>query len=281
MTRTLIEHVDTELGRWLHAMRLPPADLAADVAMLWFGDGQTHYRRDRILPRGCVHLLINLGPRQFLVTAAGERIPFDDFWISGIQDRYLDTEAPAGACLLGVAFAPGGAWPYLPMPQNVLRGFNGEMAAVLGDGAMTLRQRLLERDDVEARFVLVEDWLRRQRRPHRVRHAAVASALQAFSRAGTPRIAALARDCGVSERRLGQLFDREVGLSPKVWSRLVRFQACLSAMRDGIGSACELADRFGYADQAHMSREVRAFSGYAPSELMARPSPDAMTVVVA
>jgi AraC-like DNA-binding protein len=279
--RTLVQRVESPLGSWLHALRWPGPELAGEVAMLWFGDGSMSYSRDRILPRGCLHLLINLGPRQYLIED-GERIAFDDFWLSGTQERYLDTEAPAGACLLGIAFHPGGAWPFLPMPQQALRGYNGSVAALLGDGALALRERLLQERELDARFDCVEQWLRARRLARHARHAVVAQALATLQTGAPVRVATLARDCGVSERRLGQLFEREVGLGPKAFARLMRFHACLAALRAPSGrSWCELAAGLGYADQAHMSREMRAFAGYAPGELLARPAPDAMTVVVA
>lgn len=280
-SRTRIEQVDSALGRWLHALREPAPDLAGDVAMLWFGDGRLRYSRDRILPRGCVHLLINLGRRQYLIEG-GRPVPFDDFWLSGAQERFLDTEAPDGACLLGVAFLPGGAWPFLPMPQHELRGYNGPIAALLGDRALRLREQLGAATSIDERFDGIEQWLREQRAATRTRHVAVSQALSALHVGAPIRIAQLAHDCGVSERRLAQLFEREVGLGPKAFARLMRFHACLAALRSPARrSWCELAALLGYADQAHMSREMRAFAGYAPGELLARPAPDALTVVVA
>ena len=279
--RTHIDRIDSPLGQWLHAMRLPPPDLARDVAMIWFGAGSMTYSRDRILPRACAHLLINLGPRQFLVSD-GAPVAFDDFWFSGTQDSYLDTEAPRGTQLLGVAFNPGGAWPYLPMPQHALRNFNGEVSALLGDQAMVLHRQLLDQPDLQQRLDRVEAWLRAQRQARHAQHSAVAATLHALDVGqGQPRVGDLARASGISERRLSSLFEREVGCGPKAYARLKRFHACLGLLRQSTRIPwAEMAVALGYADQAHMSRDIKAYSGYAPSELLARPAPDAMTVVV-
>jgi len=66
------------------------------------------------------------------------------------------------------------------------------------------------------------------------------------------------------------LFRREVGLTPKVFCRAQRFQAALRRIEEdrrpprwaGLAVAC------GYSDQAHLVRELRAFSGYTPTEYL-------------
>jgi AraC-like DNA-binding protein len=82
---------------------------------------------------------------------------------------------------------------------------------------------------------------------------------------GGERIAEIARHLRVNPRQLQRRFERDVGLSPKRWSRIVRFQSAMS------GSAQESAwsDRaaaFGYADQAHLSREFRELRGAPPTD---------------
>ena len=115
---TAFEH-DSVLGRWSIVLRRVHPALRGMVTQLWHGAGRVVYQRDRILPRAQSYLLINLGPPQYMVLA-GEpeiRIAFDDIWFSGISELPIDTEAPHGNVLLGVAFAARGAASLLPMPQ--------------------------------------------------------------------------------------------------------------------------------------------------------------------
>ncbi len=81
--------------------------LSEIVASMWFGEGKVAYQRDRILPSGQSQLLINLGPPQYRIEPGPPevRVPFVDVWYSGLHQGPIDTEAPHGNALLGVAFS--------------------------------------------------------------------------------------------------------------------------------------------------------------------------------
>ena len=87
--------------------------LAEIVASMWFGCGKIAYQRDRILPSGQSQLLINLGPPQYRIEPGPPelRVPFVDVWYSGLHQGPIDTEAPHGNALLGVAFTARGTFP--------------------------------------------------------------------------------------------------------------------------------------------------------------------------
>ena len=75
-----------------------------------------------------------------------------------------------------------------------------------------------------------------------------------------------ARTLGISERRLHHVFSEDVGLSPKQWSRVRRFQRAVGALHQGCEMRwAELAATCGYADQAHFSRDFHSFSGIDPT----------------
>jgi AraC-like DNA-binding protein len=70
----------------------------------------------------------------------------------------------------------------------------------------------------------------------------------------------------VGERQLERVFREQVGVTPKGYARLARFQASLALARGGARWA-EVAARAGFADQSHLVREYRALSGASPSLL--------------
>ena len=83
---------------------------------------------------------------------------------------------------------------------------------------------------------------------------------------GHVNIAALVAHVGISRRTLERRFLAHIGLTPKRWCRVARFQAALMAMetRGGNGWA-DFAHHLGYADQAHFSREFSEFAGVPPT----------------
>jgi AraC-like DNA-binding protein len=82
-------------------------------------------------------------------------------------------------------------------------------------------------------------------------------------------VRAVAVDLGVSERHLRRVFRETVGMSPKAFTRLARFQRALGAARkDARLSWASIAAAAGYYDQAHLIAEFRAIAGVTPRELL-------------
>ena len=283
-SRLHLRRHDSALGRWTEAWCDPHPGLAAAVSGLWLGEGRVTYRRDRLLPRGMSFLLFNLGPRQYLIDpAGGRRRPFDDVWFCGQQEGFLETEAPHGTRLLGVAFAPAGAYSVLGAPQGELAGSVLPLSDLLGDGVRALRQRLLETAGVRDRLEQVERWLLARLEVGRATHPVTRWGVERIrGAAGWLRVEELAAESGLSRQRVHELFRREVGLAPKVLARIHRFHRALALLRDSREMPwAQLAVECGYYDQSHLVRDVRAFAGCAPRELLAAPAPDAATLVVA
>ncbi len=84
------------------------------------------------------------------------------------------------------------------------------------------------------------------------------------------RVADLAAEVGWSRTRLGSRFSAQVGLSPKRFSQVVRFERACTMLAAGSSSLAEVAVRAGHYDQAHLSRDVRALAGTTPAALAAQ-----------
>jgi AraC-like DNA-binding protein len=86
--------------------------------------------------------------------------------------------------------------------------------------------------------------------------------------AGRTRIGAVAARVDLSERQLRRALQSTIGLAPKLYARLIRFNALLAcADRQEQPNWADLAAQSGYSDQAHMIREAGALAGTAPSRL--------------
>jgi AraC-like DNA-binding protein len=96
---------------------------------------------------------------------------------------------------------------------------------------------------------------------------AVIAAEQIFSSRGQGTVSELADHAGLSVRQLERLFHAHVGMSPKLLGRLSRFEAAQRTLyeADAKVSLTQLAHELGFADQAHFTREFRAFSERSPS----------------
>ena len=86
---------------------------------------------------------------------------------------------------------------------------------------------------------------------------------------GTRDIASLARDFGISTRHLERRFLDRVGLQPKLFARMRRFQSVFPAIESGKANWAAAAIACGYYDQAHLIRDFREFAGEPPASLLA------------
>jgi AraC-like DNA-binding protein len=273
------------IGHWSVSVWRPDPRLAEIVASMWFGEGHVAYQRDRILPSGQSQLLINLGPPQYRIEPGPPevRVPFIDVWYSGLHQGPIDTEAPHGNALLGVAFTARGTFPWLGDRMDALSDRIIALADAIGDGALALRERLLNTPSLENRFKLVERWLIGRLKPRTIVHPAVRWAVDRIGAAGGKlSIEALAVQTGFTRKHLGNLFQQQVGLSPKALARVHRFRGALDILNRANGEVpwAALAEQCGFYDQSHLINEFRRFTGFSPTELARKDRPDTGSVVL-
>jgi AraC-like DNA-binding protein len=236
---------------------VPRPPLSGLIEFLWASEAYgAGHRRERVLP----------GPVSELVIVLRGARPGAVF--CGAQSEAFVIETADRPSLLGVHFKPGGAFPFLRrMPAGELHNLRVSLATIWGADAGDLQERLQEAPTPIARFRLLEAaLLSRLSAPPR-RHPAVAYALGAIDAAPTRSIGEITACIGLSARRFIALFAAQVGLTPKLYGRVRRFQDVLAILH---GAAdvdwTEVALRCGYYDQAHFIHDFRAFSGLTPTD---------------
>lgn len=172
---------------------------------------------------------------------------------------------------LQVDLSPLGTLAVLGVPGAALAGEVVDLEDLVGGReAGLLVERLSGTDGWPARFALLQDWI-----AARVRHAPAPRADVAWAvrrihaTGGRVPIAELQRELGCSRRHLSSRVREAVGVGPKAYARLVRFDRAQHLLRStgldlgGVAAAC------GYSDQAHLTREVRTLAGTTPGAFRA------------
>lgn len=145
------------------------------------------------------------------------------------------------------------------------------LADVWGRDAGRTEDRLRAATSWDERFTIVADVLGRRldARPPRDPEVAAAWSRMLNGR-GQVRVDDLASELGWSRKRLWSRFRSQVGLTPKLAARLVRFDHAVHLLAAG-DAAATVAASTGYVDQSHLHREVRAFTGVTPTAVSAAP----------
>jgi len=248
----------------------PSAPLSAYVEQFWYYAGFVRgHTRERLLPTGTIELVINLHEdevRTYDPDDLERCMRHPGSVVVGMHNRYFVLDTAEQNDVIGIHFRPGGAYPFLAPPSDAFSNCHVDLEAVWGLEARELRQRLLAAATPEARFALLEDTLLARLRRAPEPHAAVLHALRCIDSAPhLHTIGRLTERLGLRPKRFIQLFTQQVGLTPKVYCRVQRFQRVIQNVQRqqrvdwaGVAAGC------GYYDQAHFIRDFRAFSGLSP-----------------
>ncbi|HEY3135941.1 MAG TPA: helix-turn-helix domain-containing protein [Blastocatellia bacterium] len=250
----------------------PPLSKFVDSFWLYEGRG-AEPKTERILPTGTLELAINLRQNELRFCDA-ERPEncsrLSGAVVSGAHGRGFTPEAEEEVFIIGVHFKPGGAFPFLGLPAGDLADTHVDLETLWGPPAGRLRERLCEARTSAERFQLLQEALL-SRLCHGVeQHYAVSAALEMFGKnqAG-PRVREAAKYLGLSERRFIQVFKAEVGMTPKLFSRIQRFQQTRTFVQQNPSpNWAALAVDLGYFDQSHFIREFLEFSGLSPTDYL-------------
>jgi AraC-like DNA-binding protein len=257
---------------------IPAAPLSDFVALFWLYEGYVQpHARERVLPDGSVELVVSLADSESRVYE-GDPVrgrTFRNGVVAGARSEFLVIDTASQVSVMGVHFKPGGAFPFLSMPASELRNAVVALDDLWGAAAASLRARLLAAATAEAKFRLLEQTLLRQARRPLVRHRAVAYALGELQRGRHARsISDVTDETGLSARRFIQVFSDEVGLTPKLFCRVRRFQRVLRLIhRTAEIDWADVALSCGYFDQAHFIHDFQAFSGINPTTYLAHKTP--------
>ena len=260
----------------LYERHLPHPLLRPYVEDLWLGDDYVPpHSRERIVPSGTVELVINLRENEIRIYDADRPQlckRFSGAVVSGAYRRFFLTDTAEEASIMGVHFRPGGAFPIFKVLPHELADAHVDLELLWGSFARELREKLILASRPTERFELLElallDHLVASWQPH----YAVAFALDTFAQSESHKtVRELARSINLSERRFIEVFRNEVGLTPKLYSRIKRFEQVLAFVQHNDSpDFAGVAQTYGYFDQSHLIRDFQQFSGFSPSTYIAK-----------
>lgn len=257
-----------------HCLVKPGPPLSRFVELLWFyqNDSQPH-QKERLMPDGCASLVINLAEDAVRVYDPDDTRRMETMSgssVAGPHTRSIAIDTEEQTHVVGVSFRPGGIVPFLGMPGDELQNVNVGLEALWGRAAGELRERVLLAASPRAKLRVLEQVLleRSARNPPGV--PAVDYAVGRFLlEPSTTRIARTVEETGLSPRRFIELFRQQVGVAPKAFCRVRRFQKVLERIACGRPVRwSEIALDCGYFDQAHFIHDFRNFSGINPAKYL-------------
>ncbi len=252
----------------------PTAPLNKYVELLAYYKGYNpEYPAERLLPEGNVEILIALDDIQrcfYDGVHLQSKVTCRRAWISGMHQGYFHANADKDSSLFAIKFKAGGSYPFLHLPLLELNNLFVEADLILGNHVISLREQLLHTENPDDMFLFVENFLMERFSPTSPQQAiANFAATKMTSPLGSTTLKSIATEVGYSQKQLIQLFKKYVGLSPKQYQRLQRFNTTLQQIHQQTYPTSQMNFDFGYYDQAHFINEFKHFSGYSPKAYLA------------
>ena len=187
------------------------------------------------------------------------------------------THSRAGLSVFGhidnftIHFQPSGFNRLFGIPMTELTDAAYDAHAVIGPEISTLEQELGDTPGFGGRIQLLENRLLPLPRCHGRPDPVAVAANSLFASNGTHRVSGMATDSGLSPRQFERRFLAQVGVPPKLYARIIRFNAALDHKLRYPGRAwSRIATDQDYYDQMHLVHDCRAFTGESPSRFLAR-----------
>jgi AraC-like DNA-binding protein len=259
-----IERHQRDGVRWEVARRLPAPVLRpllgqALEGWAWEGQAATSFRE---LPFPGIPLILNL--------AAPWRVEDTkiDSFLAGLHTRPTAVAGERRFSCLELRLTPLGTRRLLGRPLHELANRTVPLEELL-PGVETLAERVRDEPGWQGRFDLVESFLGRRLTDSTPPPRELEWAWRQLIRSGgRVRVRALAVELGWSPRRLIDRFRDHLGLPPKAAARVIRFNRAVTALSSGTPQIAQVATACGYADQAHLGRELRELGGITPTQLV-------------
>lgn len=193
-------------------------------------------------------------------------------FVAGLSDRFTRTAHDGFQAGVQLDLTVLGAHRVFGFPMSELAHRVLPLDAVLDPEDRGLLTAMGEAPGWDERFDRLERWLLHRLARSRVDLGPFAGAVQAVIGASeAERVGDLAAAVGCSHKHLIHRFRQHTGLTPRELRRVVRFDRLVAALRSGEARPwSRLALELGFADQAHLAREVRAFAGLTPTDLARR-----------
>ncbi|KAF6579447.1 AraC family transcriptional regulator [Paenibacillus sp. EKM212P] len=241
------------------ANRVVEENLAAsceDTASLSLPHEET---MERVLPDGCTDILFEYDPvskRQELSYCGTFTQPFVSTRQAGSETR-----------IFAVRFFPGGAHYFHGMPTHLFTGGNYRLEDLWPESIAVIGERIMEAQNFNERVHIMDEYLNQLLLRRRISDCDLMKNLlhRIFVSGGSVGVKELAEREAIGERQLNRKFGQWIGISPKKFSEVVRFQSVLHSIQSGGGlDWTELALRHSFFDQAHLIRDFRRFYGDSP-----------------
>ena len=226
------------------------------------------HSRERIFPDGCIELIFNY--RDLFIKFENGIASHEQYrtMLYGQLKKFIEVQATGSVGLFSVRFSPAGLQPFLDYDVARITTHELNISELWGTDGLELERQMLHCISNQERIILIEQFLSSRLKIVAFDNQHVEYCVDALTASnGNVTIEKLAQDLNIGKRQLERKFSAAVGLSPKYFARIIRFQNTLQLIeKHEFTSFTAVAADGGFYDQAHFIKDFKEFTGLNPKQ---------------
>lgn len=238
---------------------------------LYYKDYQPDHQLDRFFPDGNTYLVFDLTekPKYIYDNENFKEIQScKSIWFSGLRNQSITIPSGIEQEMIVVNFHKGKAYPFITAPLNQFTNLTVDGDLALPNTIYELRERILMCIHTEKMFQEIEHYFLNHSVSPLVTNPFIDYSIHCITKTPAPiTIEKLTQKIGYSHRHFIKIFSEHVGMTPKHYMKIIRFQKVIQIAESKAKlNWSDIAFQCGYYDLSHFSHEFKLFSGFSPKE---------------
>ena len=244
----------------------PKPDLTQFIECYWIiGDEDTIPKKEKIIPDGFAEMIFHFGDPY--------RVKLNKEWelqskslLAGQIRHYFYLENTGASSIIGVKLRPTAITHLYQIPMHELTGKVADIPILLNDQLKDIERDIRSVADYDQQIDLLNEYFRKHPAYDNYKPTAADHAVNKIIESkGMINLNEIHDSVNLGERQLENLFKKYVGLSPKFFTRIIRFNYIFQLVQKKNQNWSGLAYEAAYYDQSHFIRNFKSFTGENPS----------------
>lgn len=247
----------------------PTPELTSHVRYYWnldSGDDPEPHARERVFPDGCIELIFNYADLMRKFEDGRTEIQQRHF-IHGQLKKFIELESTGKVGIFSVRFQPAGLQRFIDFDVSDLTEKTMTVAEIWGDEGTHFNAQMLAAKTTQQRIDITESFLLTRLQSGKNDDTISRCVSEIIASDGGQTIDELSEKFHIGKRHLERKFLSTVGLSQKLFSRIIRFNKALQLIENkDFSTFTSVAHQGGFYDQAHFIRDFKEITGLNPKQ---------------
>lgn len=258
---------------WLQTTRYPVNHpiLKKLIKYYWLIQSQSPIEvNHKLLPVSNIDFILNLSsPIRYLKDEKTEIVP-TGFHFNGIRDRYFLVKQTGRLRIFGISFFSMGLFPILKMPISEFKDKTIELDLAISNFTETIINKINNIQSISEIINIIENQLMQNVDVSLIPGKEVFDVFEVFNKnINDFNIKSLCEQYGINQRRLERVFNKYIGIRPKLFYRINRFQEIINHMqKTNLDNFATIVYDNNYYDQMHFIKDFKLFTGSTPIEFL-------------